>query len=57
MTNTNRVLIGRSAGPGTLHAASFFHARARYWIGNFGWTGDAFSPAIAIPSITKRAIS
>jgi hypothetical protein len=23
--------------------------RGRYWIDSFGWTEDAFSPAIAIP--------
>ena len=28
-----------------------------YWIGPLGRTGKAFSPAIAIPSITSRAIS
>src|ERR1043166_6067911 len=32
-------------------------ARANCWIDPFGRTGDAFSPAIAIPSITSRAIS
>ena len=28
-----------------------------YWIGPCGQTGNALSPAIAIPSITSRAIS
>jgi hypothetical protein len=41
-----------------LRATSVVACAARYyWIGSFGRTGDAFSPAIAIPSITSRAIS